>query len=94
MTETTTDNWSFEFWTLEFICYLVLGIWCLLSYLFQDLSKFEGGFSFLGHVYMIGIFKKESLGIAEGHALGISIAEITFDCYALLKIEGGMTKRA
>jgi hypothetical protein len=79
---------------LGFVCYLVLGIWCLLPHLFQDLSEFEGGFPFLSHVHGIGIRKKESFGIAEGHALGVSIAEITFDRHAFLKIEGGMTKRA
>jgi hypothetical protein len=62
--------------------------------LFQYLGEFEGGFSFLGHVHIIGICKKESLGIAEGHALGVSIAEIALHCHALLEIERGVSERA
>jgi hypothetical protein len=83
-----------EFWTLGFVCYLVLGIWCLLPYLFQDLGKPEGGFPFSGHVHGISVRKKESLGIAEGYTLGVSIAEIAFHRHAFLKVEGGVAERA
>jgi len=62
--------------------------------LFQDFSELKGGFPFLGHVHVISVRKKESLGIAEGHTLGVSIAEIAFHCHTLLEIERGMSERA
>ena len=43
---------------------------------------------------MISIRKKDSIGIAEGHALGVSIAEITFHSHSFLSIKGGMAERA
>ena len=66
----------------------------LLSYLFHGFDQFVGGFSFLGDLNLVGIHKKDGFGIAEGHALGISIAEITFHSHSFLNIKGGMTERA
>ncbi len=66
----------------------------LLPYLFHGLDQFVGGLSFLGHLNLVGIHKKDGFGIAEGYALGISIAEITFHSHSFLNIKGGMTERA
>ena len=66
----------------------------LLPYLFHGFDQFVGGLSFLGDLNLVGIHKKDGFGIAEGHALGISIAEITFHSHSFLNIKGGMTERA
>jgi len=65
-----------------------------LSYLFYRFSKFIGGFSLLGHLNVVSIHKKDSLGIAEGDALGIAIAEITFHGHSFFDIKEGMIERA
>jgi len=65
-----------------------------LSRLFHGIDQFGGGFPFLGQVHVIGMRKEKSLGIAEGDALGLSIAEIAFHSDAFLKIKGGVTERA
>jgi hypothetical protein len=65
-----------------------------LSYLFHRFSKFIGGFSLLRHLNVVRIHKKNSLGIAEGDALGIAIAEIAFHRHSFFDIKEGMIERA
>jgi hypothetical protein len=65
-----------------------------LSYLLHRFEKFVGGFSLLGHVHLVGVRKQDGLGIAEGHALGISVTVITFHSHLFCDIKEGMAERA
>jgi hypothetical protein len=65
-----------------------------LSYLFYRFKKFVGGFSLLGHIHLVGVRKQDSLGIAEGDALGISVTVITFHRHLFCDIKEGMAERA
>jgi len=65
-----------------------------LSYLFHRFEKFIGGFSLLGHLNIVSIDKKDSLGIAESDALGVTIAEITFHGHSFFDIKERMIERA
>jgi len=67
---------------------------CSLSYLLHRFSKFIGGLTLLGHVHLFGIRKQDGLGIAESHALGISVAVITFHRHPFCDIKEGMVERA
>ena len=65
-----------------------------LSYLFYRFEKFAGGFSLLGHLNVVSVHKKDSLGIAEGDTLRISITVITFHRHSFCNIKEGMAERA
>jgi len=43
---------------------------------------------------LVGVRKKDSLGIAEGYALWISVAVITFHRHSFCDIKEGMAERA
>jgi hypothetical protein len=58
--------------------------------LFHRFEKFIGSFPLLGHLYVVGIREKDGLGVAEGYALGISVAVITFHRHLFLDIKEGM----
>jgi hypothetical protein len=64
-----------------------------LSYLFYRFEKFVGGFSLFGHLNLISICKKDSLGVTEDDALGISVAVITFNRHLFFDIKKGMIER-
>jgi hypothetical protein len=97
MTKTGNDidpNGGLEFWSLEFICYLGFGIWCLLSCLLHRFGIFKKGLSLFGHVRLVCIRKGDGLDITEANTLRISITVIALHRYPFLDVKERMAEGA